>query len=337
MSRSRRPSERPVDLAAAEDPVAAFRAAHHAGSPVLLRTSGSLVEPRAVVRTTHSWTASFAAVSELAGIGPAARIWVPGPLTASMNLFAVVHAAFAGARLAPSPATATHPGITPAALARALDAHDLAGLTVIVAGDRLGPGLHDRARVSGAAVHHYYGAAELSFVAWGPHADALRLFPGVRARIRSGEIWVRSPYLCSDYRGPAGALRRDGDGFATVGDRGELDGDRLVVHGRADAVTTGGATVQVADIEAVLAPAARGDVAVVGVPHPELGAVVAAVLTAADDKDELADLARRLLAPAARPRLWFHCPDPPLTDAGKLDRAGLAALVADAPRPRRIP
>jgi acyl-CoA synthetase (AMP-forming)/AMP-acid ligase II len=303
---------------------------------VLLRTSGSLAEPRAVVRTTRSWTESFAAVSELAGIGPGARIWVPGPLTASMNLFAVVHAAFAGARVASSPHDATHAVLTPAALARAVDAHDFAGRTVVVAGDRLGPGLHSRARASGAVVHHYYGAAELSFVAWGPHADALRLFPGVRAQIRSGEIWVSSPYLCSGYRGPDGALRRGDDGFVTVGDRGALDGDRLAVAGRADAVTTGGATVRVADVEAVLAPAARGEVAVVGIPHAELGAVVAAVLTDAGDKDGLADLALRLLAPVARPRVWFHCPDLPLTQAGKVDRSGLAALVAGDHRPRRL-
>jgi long-chain acyl-CoA synthetase len=303
---------------------------------VLLRTSGSLAEPRAIVRTTSSWVASFEAVSQRAGIGGASRVWVPGPVTASMNLFAVVHAAYAGASRVAAPEDATHAVLTPAALHRAVVDHDLAGHTVVVAGDRLAPGLHDRARAAGAVVHHYYGAAELSFVAWGPHAEALRLFPGVRARIRSGEIWVSSPYLCSGYDGVPGPLRR-ADGFASVGDRGELVGDRLVVHGRAGAVTTGGATVELADVERVLAPAARGEVTVVGVPHPELGAVVAAVLSDAGDKEHLAALARRSLAPAARPRVWFHCPDPPLTEAGKLDRSGLADLLSGVDHPRRVP
>jgi acyl-CoA synthetase (AMP-forming)/AMP-acid ligase II len=280
---------------------------------------------------------SFEAVSELAGIGAASKVWVPGPVTASMNLFALVHTAYAGAGTVSSLEEATHAVLTPAALQRALVDGDVAGRTVIVAGDRLAPGLHDRARAAGALVHHYYGAAELSFVAWGAHADALRLFPGVRAQVRSGEIWVSSPYLCSGYAGASGPLRRSEDGFATVGDRGALDGDRLAVHGRAGAVTTGGATVQVADVERVLAPAARGQVTVVGFPHPELGAVVAAVLTDVADKERLADLARNSLAPAARPRLWFHCPDLPLTDAGKADRSGLSELLAGDDPPRRIP
>ncbi len=303
---------------------------------MLLRTSGSLADPRAVVRSTASWVDSFEAVSRLAGIDGAASVWVPGPLTSSMNLFAVVHAAFAGAGRADSPETATHAVLTPAALAVALDRHDLSGRTVVVAGDRLEVEQHGRARAAGAVVHHYYGAAELSFVAWGPHADALRTFPGVRARIRSGEIWVRSPYLCDGYAGAPGPLRRDADGFATVGDRGGLDADRLTVHGRAGAVTTGGATVQVADVERVLGQAARGQVVVVAVPHPELGAVVAAVLTELGDKDALAALSREALAPAARPRMWFHCPALPLTDAGKVDRAGLTALVSRERRARRI-
>ena len=303
---------------------------------MLLRTSGSLTAPRAVVRTTASWVDSFEEVSRLTGIDAASTVYVPGPLTASMNLFAVVHAAFAGAGRAESPRTATHAVLTPAALAVALDRHDLSGRTVVVAGDRLEADLHDRARAAGAVVHHYYGAAELSFVAWGPHADALRAFPGVRARIRSGEIWVRSPYLCSGYAGAPGPLRRDAEGSATVGDRGELDGERLTVHGRAGAVTTGGATVQVADVERTLRPAAAGEVVVVGVPHPDLGAVVAAVLTEPADKDALAALSREALAPAAQPRLWFHCPTLPLTDAGKVDRSGLAGLLTGDHRPRRL-
>ena len=40
-------------LGAAADPVAAFRAAHAAGDPVALRTSGSPGAPRAVVRSTR--------------------------------------------------------------------------------------------------------------------------------------------------------------------------------------------------------------------------------------------------------------------------------------------
>ena len=54
---------------------------------------------------------------------------------------------------------------------------------VTVAGDRLTARLRDRARAAGAEVSHYYGAAELSFVAWGQHAGDLRPFPDVETAV----------------------------------------------------------------------------------------------------------------------------------------------------------
>ena len=303
---------------------------------MLLATSGSRATPRRVLRSTASWVASFEHVSRLAGLGPVSTLWVPGPATASMNLFAVVHADHVGARVVTSAGTASHAVLTPAALESALGEVDLAGRTVVVAGDRLSPGLHDRAVGRGLEVHHYYGAAELSFVAWGRHADDLRLFPGVEAEIRDGEIWVRSAYLCSAYDGAPGPLRRDATGFATVGDRGRLDGDRLVVDGRPEAVTTGGATVQVADVERELRAVARGEVVVVAVPHTTLGSVVAAVLTDEADHAPLVAASREMLDPAARPRRWHLCSRPPLTPAGKVDRDALARLLAAADPPRRL-
>ncbi len=271
---------------------------------------------------------SFGAVAFLTGLTPDSRVWVPGPFEATMNLFAAVHAAFLGSPLVDGPTAATHAFLTPHTLRRHLPA--LAGVTVVVAGDRLSPGLHDRAVAAGATVHHYYGAAELSFVAWGAHADDLRPFPGVEVSVREGEVWVRSPYLCTGYDGPPGPLRRDGEGFATVGDRGSMRDGRLVVRGRDDAVTTGGATVSVADVEAVLLPHARGDVIVLGLPHDDLGAVLAVVLTSREDHRPLVEAARSTLHGAHRPRLWFHVPELPLTPAGKVDRAALVSQVSGA-------
>lgn len=293
---------------------------------MVLGTSGTSGAPRSVVRTTDSWVDSFADVASLAGLSSSSRLWVPGPKTATMNLFAAVHAAVLGAHLVDDVDDATHAFLTPHLLARHLA--NLSGRTVVVAGDRLTPALHDRARSAGATVHHYYGAAELSFVAWGAHADDLRPFPGVEVSVRSGEVWARSPYLCLGYDGPPGPLRRDADGFATVGDRGELREGRLVVRGRDDAVTTGGATVAVADVEAVLLPRATGDVVVLGVAHGDLGAVLAVVLTVRADHAPLLETARAGLRGAQRPRLWFHVPDLPVTPAGKVDRTALVSLVS---------
>ena len=316
------------DLSAAADPVAAFRLAGSRGEPVALRTSGSTRTPRRVLRSTRSWVASFGAVSSLAGIGPDSRVWVPGPLTASMNVFAVVHASHAGAALVDSPASATHAALSPGRLSALLDDGAPDGLVVVVAGDGLSPGLAARAARAGLVVHHYYGAAELSFVAWGSDREDLRPFPGVEVSVRDGEVWVRSPYLCLGYDGAGGPLRRDGDGWATVGDRGTLEPDgRLLVHGRPGAVTTGGATVHSSEVEATLRTAARGEVAVLGVPHPDLGAVLVAVLTDASDRAALIVAARDGLTDAARPRRWYHSDALPRTGGGKVDRVALAELV----------
>jgi acyl-coenzyme A synthetase/AMP-(fatty) acid ligase len=327
-SRSSRLSDPVHDLTAAADPVAAFRLAETRGEPVALSTSGSTRTPRRVLRSTASWTASFDAVTALSGIGPGSRVWVPGPMSASMNVFAAVHASYAGAGLVGSPAEATHAVLSPGALSALLDDGAPRGLVVVVAGDGLSPARAGRAADAGLVVHHYYGAAELSFVAWGPHREDLRPFPGVEVSVRAGEVWVRSPYLCLGYDGAAGPLRRDADGWATVGDRGVLEPDgRLVVHGRPDAVTTAGATVRLSEVETVLRRPARGEVTVLGVPHPDLGTVLVAVLTDASDHAPLVTAARAGLTVAARPRRWYHLEALPLGPGGKVDRAALRDLV----------
>ena len=281
-----------------------------------LRTAGSTTTPRTVTRTTKSWVESFDAVTHLSGIGPGARLWVPGPVTGSMNVFARVHAGWTGADVVDEVAEASHAVLTPTALDALLDRRVPDGLTVVVAGAPLGPGLAARAETAGLVVHHYYGAAELSFVAWGRHAASLRPFPGVEVDVRDGEVWVRSPYLALG--------QADAEGWATVGDRGTFGGGVLVLHGRADAVTTGGVTVRVSEVEAVLRAHAGGELVVLGVPHPTLGEVLAAVLTDPADHGRLVAAAREELVEAARPRRWWHTDALPLTAAGKVDRQAVA-------------
>ena len=321
--------------------MAAVLAAHRSGDLIALRTSGTSGTPRAVVRTTESWFCSFPHVSDLLQLGPDSRLWVPGPLSATMNLFAAVHATSVGAEIASTLGGATHAVLTPAVLRRALAVGtDLAGAHVLVAGDRLPQRLHDAATAAGAgAVSHYYGAAELSFVAWGAHEDDLHAFPGVDLSCRDQVVWVRSPYLCEGYVGPDGPLLVGPDGYATVGDRGVLQAGRLRVLGRGgDTVVTAGATVLVADVEQALRPAVRsGDLAVLGVPHPDLGEVLCAVVTDPDTAKAARSLARVALSPAQRPRRWFATDTLPLTAAGKVDRLRLRAmLVPPAGDARRL-
>jgi len=307
---------------------AALRSAYATGDTIRLATSGTSGRPRWVLRTAASWVDSFAIVAGLCALGPESRTWVPGPATASMNTYAIGLVDHVGGTLVDGPADASHVFCTPAALAALLD--DVRDpLVVVVAGDRLSPALADLAEASGHTVHHYYGATQLSFVAWGRDAESLRPFPAVDLDVRDGELWVTSPWLCLIEEGDPAVLRRevrDGRPWMTVGDRGSVTADgRLVVAGRADAVTTGGTTVVLADVEAALRPYARGEVVVVGRPHPRLGAVLVAVCTDPVDVAELPVVARRVLTSSHRPRHWSVLEALPVTAAGKVDRDRIAA------------
>ena len=119
--------------------------------------------------------------------------------------------------------------------------------------------------------------------------------PGVDVRLADdGEVCLRSEYLMDGYfeqpDETAAALR---DGWYHTGDVGALDDEGyLSIVGRArDVIRTGGETVAPGEVEAVLAehPGVT-DVAVVGLPDPEWGEVVCAVVVAAAGADPAVDL-----------------------------------------------
>lgn len=297
-------------------------------------TSGSTGSPRAVVRSRESWAGSFAHLNALTGIGPDDSVLVPGPLNSSLYGFAAVHALAIGA-------TAIVPGrwslkdIGEASVVHTVP-HLLPGVigsgvrTVVVGGAALDPGVRARAEAAGVRVVSYYGATELSFVAVDADGSGLRPFPRVEIEVRQGVVWVRSPWVADGYlAGAAGPLRRDDDGWLSVGDLAEPyePGGVLRLRGRGGgAIQTGGATVVPEDVEAVLrkVPGVR-DVVVVGTPHPHLGAVVTAIVEGGVSRAALEALARTDLDPAQRPRRWHAAPSLPRTPTGKPVRD----LVAD--------
>lgn len=314
-----------------------------------LTTSGTSAAPRTVVRSLASWEDSFDHVSRLTGISPEDRVLVPAPPSGSMFAFAHAHAAHVGAQVvaldrwsvaaagsALEACTAAH--LTPAMLAALLE-RDLGALrTVVCAGATLPDSVRRLAQDRALTVVDYYGAAELSFVAMRV-GTRLEPFPEVEVDLRDGAVWARSPWLAQGYApGQTGPLQRDGDGFATVGDRGAWDADTgLVVLGRGDdVVTTGGVTVLCADVEAAVLslPGVRA-VAVAGTPHHALGEVVEAVVVGTGDLDlaALPDRTSSLVERSHLPRRWHHWDALPLTEAGKLDRAEVRARLLAAARP----
>ena len=303
------------------------------GTDLIAVTSGTTGQPRPIARSWQSWTDSFAALTALTGLTAAEKILLTGPLSSTLHLFAALHTLALGAELTDRPERADAAHLVPAVLSQLLDraALDLPLRRVVVAGDAVTDRLAARAADRGIAVIEYYGAAELSFVAVRRAPEEFRAFPGVAVRAREGLLWARSNYLSLGYAGGvSGPMRSDTDGFATVGDRGNVAPDGcILVSGRAEqAITTGGHTVLAADVEAALGriPGIVEAVAV-GVPHQRWGQIVAAVVVLAPGTElsGIRRLARQRLSGPALPRRWAVRDRLPVTAVGKVDRAALAA------------
>ena len=296
-------------------------------------TSGSTGRPRGVVRRLSSWTASVDQLAALVEAGPAPTTWLPGPLWSSLFLYGAWHTAVLGGRVLtrdenPTPAEVVH--CVPGQLDRVMETSLPRLRTVVVAGDRLSGDARMRCETKGLRLVEYYGAAELSFVAWRDAETPMRPFPGAKTQVRDGQLWVRSPYLAHGYLDPedVGPLRAGADGWATVGDLARETDGGIEVLGRGDAaVTTGGHTVVVEEVEQALrAVPGVVDVAVAGVPSARLGQVLVAVVVGTVDDDTLRTAARSLPGPA-RPRRFLRADALPRNGSGKLSRPDLAALA----------
>jgi fatty-acyl-CoA synthase len=130
----------------------------------------------------------------------------------------------------------------------------------------------------------------------------------------------------------------DPDGWLHTGDLGILD-DRgyLQVTGRLkDMIIRGGENIYATEIEQLLFTHPRvRDVAVLGLPDPTWGEIVAAVLVPAEPGQppagsELHDLCRAHLAPHKTPARWFQATELPLTGSGKIQKFRLQEQINGA-------
>lgn len=165
---------------------AALRDGDPASAFLIGLTSGTTALPKGFQRSRASWRRSFEASAEHFGLGPQDRVLAPGPLSASLNLYALSECIYAGACFVTLPdfdVAAAHTAITghgvtrlvlvptvlrvlaQRGLARQVDAR---GITAIVcAGQKLDATTLKAARrwAPQAVIWEYYGAAELGFVA----------------------------------------------------------------------------------------------------------------------------------------------------------------------------
>jgi len=148
------------------------------------------------------------------------------------------------------------------------------------------------------------------------------------------EILIRSPTQMTRYLGDEPSPI-DGEGWLHTGDLGHLDDGRLWITGRAkDLIIRGGENIAPAAIERALASIdGVAEVAVVGVPHPDLGEEVCAfvVVDGRHSSETLAKALRGRIASFAVPTIWHLQADPlPTNQTGKVDKSSLAAQARSA-------
>ena len=306
-------------------------------------TSGSTGTPRRILRSVESWTASFAVNARLFGIGPGARLGIPGSLSQSLALYGALEGAclgaevtfLAGLRPDRQAAAIASQGIevlyaTPAQL-RALQG-DMPDLRLIlVGGAKLDAALRAQlARQAPAAeLREFYGAAEASFItladASTPPDSVGPPYPGVEVEVRDGEVWVKSPYLFKSYASDPGSAQWCGD-WLSVGEMGRMEGGFLYLSGRKGRmVTVADHNVFPEEVEALM-ESLPGILraAILPVPDAARGHVLHAVAMG-DPACEAVVLAalRAELGPMKAPRSIRWRSDWPITASGKTDFAAL--------------
>ncbi len=147
-----------------------------------------------------------------------------------------------------------------------------------------------------------------------------------------GEICVRGYLNMIGYHANPEATKQtiDQDGWLHTGDLGAMDGrGYLRITGRVkEMIIRGGENLFPAEIEnALLEHASVAEVAVVGLPDPKWGEIVACFIRPEAgyvvEPQELKSHCRALIAPQKTPAVWFQVEAFPLTGSGKIRKFSL--------------
>ncbi|WP_114964995.1 malonate--CoA ligase [Alkalilacustris brevis] len=208
---------------------------------------------------------------------------------------------------------------------------------------------------TGHAILERYGMTETNMLTSNPYEGARRPgtvgmpLPGVELRIadpetgaelpqgETGMIEVRGPNVFKGYwqMPEKTAAEFRADGFFMTGDLGLIDDQGYVnIVGRAkDLIISGGYNVYPKEVELVLddMPGVL-ESAVIGLPHPDFGEAVVAVLVDNGKGIDLAQIESTLrdrLARYKQPKRYIILPELPRNTMGKVQKAALRQQYAD--------
>ena len=306
---------------------------------VVLPTSGSSGEPKAVLLSAAALTASAQATHDRLG-GPGQWLlamppyFVGGLQVLTRSVLAGTTVVVAEGSFSEAAAQLTHErrytALVPTQLGRLLDT-DLEALrgfdAVLVGAAATRADLLARARDAGVRVATTYGMTE---TAGGCVYDGVPL-DGVEAGLDGDRILLGGPTLFSGYR-----LRPDLTAEALVGgrfrtaDRGSLRDGRLEVLGRIDdVVVSGGVNVALPAVrDRIREHPQVAEVEVVGIADPDWGQrVVAYVVGSVVSLDDLRTHVAETLPRSWAPRQLVRLERLPMLGSGKVDRQRLRELA----------
>ncbi|WP_326567969.1 o-succinylbenzoate--CoA ligase [Amycolatopsis rhabdoformis] len=318
---------------------------------VIIATSGSTGAPKGVLLSAGALTASATATH--ARLGGPGHWLLATPAHYIGGLQVLVRARLAGTKAALLTGAGFRPdefaaaaapvlaesgprytALVPTQLVRLLD-DDGAGLAAARAFDGIVLGaaatsakLRTRAGEAGVRIVPAYGMSETASgcVYDGMPLDGVRVEPDADER-----LCISGPVLAHGYRlAPELTGESFRDGWFRTSDRGRLLADgRVEVLGRADdVINTGGVKVSAASVEQVVAGISGvRDVCVVGVPDPQWGETVVALVVADGPvaQETIKEVTREELGAAAAPKRVEFADELPLRGPGKIDRAAVKA------------
>lgn len=235
----------------------------------------------------------------------------------------------------------------------------LPGMRLFTSGSAPLPAAHHAAfeRTFGHRILERYGMTEVGIVLSNPYEGERKPgavgmpLPGMLADVvddegnpcsvgELGQIRIGGPSVFAGYLGrPEATAAALIDGWMHTGDLGFVDADGYFhVVGRAgDMILSGGFNVYPREVEAALEALVDGiEVAVFGVPDPDLGERVAAAYTGAFLEDAVLAGLRMHLAPYKLPRRWFRVDELPRNSMGKVQKAVLRQRFGVTVRPATL-